>query len=503
MSSPQRDGPFHRAAPRPGDIVAGKYRVERTIGRGGMGMVVEASHLVLRERVALKFLLPSLAQRDDLVQRFEREGRAAVRIKSEHVARVMDVGRPEGGMPYMVMELLVGRDLGRVLKEQTTLPMAEAVEYIVQACDAIGEAHVLGIVHRDLKPSNLFLTRRADGSPLVKVLDFGISKLMADASRELGSLPGDDGISDASLTNASDVLGSPLYMAPEQIRTPKAVDGRADLWALGAILHKLLTGKAIYAAETPASILAAVVTDPPRRLREELPDAPPELEAVVLRCLEKDPTRRFQTALELSSALLPFLPDNSRAWRRATSSNPNAASFLTTGSMLRPSEISHPSLAQPGFAPQQSWPGGGVSGLSPAPPLPSGAPEPLPAPPLVPSIPTSGNWSTAPPTSSKGRILLVGAAAAALTAGGVLALVLSSASAEPLTKAGRGIATAALLAASRVDRVAIREASAPPPAPSPVASASAEPARPAAPRPASGAVPPRPRGGDDTLDERQ
>src|SRR5688572_14671551 len=169
-------------APREGDILAGKFRIERVLGVGGMGMVVSAMHLQLEERVAIKFLLPEALANPEAVTRFGREARAAVKIKSEHVARVTDVGAlPETGAPYMVMELLRGKDLGAALREHGALPVALAVEYVLQACEALAEAHAIGIVHRDLKPANLFLTARADGSPCVKVLDFGISKIAAQS----------------------------------------------------------------------------------------------------------------------------------------------------------------------------------------------------------------------------------------------------------------------------------------------------------------------------------
>ncbi|MFT3769467.1 MAG: serine/threonine-protein kinase [Minicystis sp.] len=287
------------AGPRPGDLVAGKYLLERALGQGGMGAVFAATHVQLREPVALKFLRAHVADDPAMVARFVREARAAVRIKSEHVARVLDVGSLPDGAPFIVMELLAGLDLHKVSAQRGPLPIAEAALYVAQACDAVAEAHLYGIVHRDLKPANLFLTRRADGTALVKVLDFGISKV--------------SGEEDENLTATTDVLGSPLYMSPEQIRSPKGVDARTDVWALGAILYKLLTGRAAFAAETSSASLAKIVADPPPSLREARPDAPPELEALVLRCLEKDVQKRVQGAAELARALGPFLPEGMRA----------------------------------------------------------------------------------------------------------------------------------------------------------------------------------------------
>src|SRR3954470_13666053 len=208
-----------------GEILAGKYRVERVLGVGGMGVVVAATHLQLDERVAIKFLVPDALSSDEAVARFAREARAAVKIKSEHVARVIDVGTLDNGAPYMVMEYLEGGDLSRVLQAQGPLPVEDAVEYVLQACEAIAHAHVLGIVHRDLKPANLFLTKRNDGSQSVKVLDFGISKVLSGNSGASSS--------DAAMTRTRAVMGSPLYMSPEQMTSTRDVDGRTDIWALG------------------------------------------------------------------------------------------------------------------------------------------------------------------------------------------------------------------------------------------------------------------------------
>jgi serine/threonine-protein kinase len=292
MSSQPASGFPEAARPPPGTIVGGKYRLEEVLGKGGMGVVVRAVHLQLGEAVALKFLLGDKAKERAYVERFVREARAAVRIKSEHVARVLDVGTLPGGEPFIVMELLLGQDLHRVSRQLGPLPVTEAVDYVAQACSALAEAHRLGIVHRDLKPANLFLTRRADGSPLVKVLDFGISKTV--------------GGSDQTLTTAGDVLGSPLYMSPEQIRDARCVDGRSDIWALGNILYTLLAGNPAFAGPTPAGTLAKIIADPAPRLSAARPDVPPELEAIVLTCLEKSPERRFQRVEELASALLRF-----------------------------------------------------------------------------------------------------------------------------------------------------------------------------------------------------
>jgi serine/threonine-protein kinase len=275
-----------------GDILAGKYRVEQVLGVGGMGVVVAAFHMQLGQRVALKFLLPQGLANTQVVARFEREARAAAQLRSEHVARVIDVGHLEnGGGPYIVMELLGGTDLSDLLIARENLPEDEAVDYVIQACEAIAEAHALGIVHRDLKPKNLFVTQRVDGTPLVKVLDFGISKTKAD---------------DLSLTGTTEVIGSPNYMSPEQLRASREVDARSDIWSIGAILYELLGGRVPFVAETLTQLCSMVLTEPPRPLEELRPDVHPELRRVVDKCLQKRPDDRFSNVGELAMALAPF-----------------------------------------------------------------------------------------------------------------------------------------------------------------------------------------------------
>lgn len=286
---------------RIGDVLLGKYRVERVIGIGGMGVVVAAVHLDLDQRFAIKILLPQAARNADVAARFVREGRAAARIRSEHVARVTDVGTLADGKPYMVMEFLEGEDLAHVLRKRGPLPVVEAVDYVLQACEAIAEAHSLHIVHRDIKPGNLFLTRRADGSPCTKVLDFGISKM--HSAESLGGTP-----QDFQGTLPTLILGTPLYMSPEQIRSSRDVDARADIWALGVVLFELLTGITPFARATLPEVVIAVTTESSRTLRQTRSELPYELEAVVLRCLEKDPAKRYANLGELAAALQPFGP---------------------------------------------------------------------------------------------------------------------------------------------------------------------------------------------------
>ena len=288
---------MENAPVRPGDVLAGKFEVERLLGEGGMGVVVSARHLELDQRVAVKFLLPEIAKRPDAAERFRREARAAVKIRSEHVARVLDVGGSDG-VPYMVMEYLEGHDLADELAERGPLPVAEAVGFVLQACEAVAEAHAAGIVHRDLKPANLFLAHRADGSRLVKVLDFGISKSVSGASA-----------ADLSLTATSALIGSPLYMSPEQMHSAKNVDGRTDIWALGAILFQTLTNRPPYVATSIPELCNALLNEAPPPLSDFRDDIPPELAAALSKALAKDKALRWQTVGELASALSAFAPE--------------------------------------------------------------------------------------------------------------------------------------------------------------------------------------------------
>ena len=282
----------------PGRVIAGKFQVERLLGSGGMGVVVAARHLQLGQLVALKFLLHDAHKSAEAARRFMREGQALARLKSPHVARIMDVGALPEGEPYLVMEYLQGSDLRAVLQERTKLPVTEAVDYTLQVCEAIAEAHGHGIVHRDLKPSNLFLTRAADGTPLVKVLDFGISKANTQSGADTMS----------AQTSSGALVGSPAYMSPEQIRDARRVDGRTDIWALGVILHELLYGQPPFRGETVSGTLAAVAADAPKPIRELCPDVPAALESVILTCLKKDPAERYETVAALAHALAELAP---------------------------------------------------------------------------------------------------------------------------------------------------------------------------------------------------
>jgi serine/threonine-protein kinase len=284
----------------PGDVLAGKYRVERVLGVGGMGVVVAAHHVQLDERVALKFLLPEMLAKLDLVARFLREARAAVKIKNEHVARVIDVGELDNGSPYIVMEYLEGQDLAGRLSEHGPLAVEQAVDFVLQACEALADAHALGIVHRDLKPANLFCIQRSDGQLALKVLDFGISKMTTP-----GTLGHD-------MTKSTALLGSPFYMSPEQMEFSKGVDSRTDIWSLGVVLFELLTGRRPFQATAVTELAIKVRNEPAPLLRAFRFDAPTGLEEIVARCLEKDRSRRYANVGELAVTLGPFGPKHAQ-----------------------------------------------------------------------------------------------------------------------------------------------------------------------------------------------
>jgi serine/threonine protein kinase len=281
-----------------GEIVAGKYRVESVLGTGAMGVVVGARHIALDHTVAIKLLLHHLyGTREESILRFLTEARAAAKIDSDHVARVHDVGTLPDGTPFMVMEHLDGWSLETELERRGALPIVDAVDFVLQAADAIAAADHLGVVHRDLKPANLFLAMRGDGLRRVKVLDFGISKLSTDRHsqrpREHGS------------------FGTPAYMSPEQIIEPATVDTRTDVWALGAILYELLTGQLAFVGPNVKATLDMVLTSTPLPIAAVRRDVSPELEAIVMRCLARDRNARFRDANELAYALAPFGPGGS------------------------------------------------------------------------------------------------------------------------------------------------------------------------------------------------
>ncbi len=276
---------------RPGEVIDGKYQIEAELGEGGMGRVLAASHLALGNAVAIKVLKSEALRLPDVPRRFMREARAAGRLRNEHVVRVTDVGVLPTGEPYMVMEMLHGIDLATML-EQGPLPPQAAAEYLVQACEGLAEAHAMGMVHRDIKPANLFVTRRSNGSALVKLLDFGI------ATAAIGDI-------DHKLTTTAAVIGSPSYMSPEQLRAARDVDARSDIWSLGVTLYELLSGEQPFLAPTITALTLKIVAEPHVPLR----NVPPALAAIVDRCLAKQREERFASVAELATALAPLFPN--------------------------------------------------------------------------------------------------------------------------------------------------------------------------------------------------
>lgn len=318
-----------------GDVIADKYRLERIVGAGGVGVVFAAEHLGLGERVAIKLLQRSASQSKEALARFDREARALARVKSEHVARIMDIGSLPTGEPFMVMELLEGEDFAVMMKRRGKLPLAEAAEYVLQACEAVALSHGVGVVHRDLKPANLFLTsakasESASSKNVVKVLDFGISKLRG---------PNDAG-RDQAMTQTMSVIGSPLYMSPEQMESPRDADERADVWSLGVIFYELLAGEAPFDAPTLPALCARICTAAPTPLSTHGVQIPAGCERVLLRCLEKDPNKRYASVHALATELRDALafpsdaPESTGQRRLAWESSPPPARHATTGEFI-------------------------------------------------------------------------------------------------------------------------------------------------------------------------
>lgn len=281
-----------------GKVVGCKYLIEAMVGSGGMGEVYRARHLLLSEHVALKLPVMDPEQSATAVVRLLREARAASRLQSVHAVRVRDVDTLEGGTPYVVMDYLTGRDLARVLREEGAVAVDLALDWVLQACEALAEAHAMGIVHRDIKPSNLFLAETPTAPPMIKVLDFGVARAV--------SILQDDPLG-GDLTRSGQVLGSPRYMAPEQIRNAEQVGPPADVWSLAVVLFELITGHLPFSGETSPAVLAAVSADEPLRLRALCPDLPAELDAVLASCMRKCPRERPPSMAVFAQALAPFL----------------------------------------------------------------------------------------------------------------------------------------------------------------------------------------------------
>ncbi|MDQ3301611.1 MAG: serine/threonine protein kinase, partial [Myxococcota bacterium] len=285
-----------------GTVLLGKYRVDEVLGVGGMGRVVRASHLYLQQSVAIKILLPEMAADESTVSRFLREAQATVHLKSEHIARMIDVGTMPDGTPFMIMEYLEGNDLNQILRHHGPQSPSIVCDLMLQACEGLAEAHAMGIVHRDIKPSNFFITKRADNSMLLKILDFGISKTPVALT---------------DLTGTQTVLGTPTYMAPEQMKSGKGSEPRSDIWSVGIVMYQLLTGRPPFAGESYADLVLKVNGEPPTPFMVPLPAG---LGEVILRCLEKNPNMRPQNAGELARSLAPFASEPIAGAQSATRS---------------------------------------------------------------------------------------------------------------------------------------------------------------------------------------
>lgn len=277
-----------------GETLAGKYLVDRVLGAGGMGVVVQATHMMLNTRVAMKFLLPQYAHDQRIVGRFLREARAAVSIKNRHVASVIDIGTLESGSPYIVMEYLEGSDLGDIIDREGKLDPTRAARFLLQACQGLASAHAGNVVHRDIKPGNLFVTRDVDGSEQIKILDFGISK----SGQELNDL-----------TKTGAIMGSPTYMPPEQMRSTRNVDHRADIWSLGVVGFEMLTGRLPYEAETMTELVAQVIEHEPPRVRTVRADISEALDEAIAGALVKDVSKRYENIADFAQALAYALGD--------------------------------------------------------------------------------------------------------------------------------------------------------------------------------------------------
>jgi serine/threonine-protein kinase len=458
-----------------GSVVDGKYKVDKVLGRGAMGVVVQATHIHLGEKVALKFLrYRAKAGTEDFQSRFKREARVSAKLKNEHITRVIDVGVWKERVPYMVMDYLEGGDLRELIKAQGPLPIGTAIDYTVQVCVGIAEAHANGIVHRDLKPSNLFLTKRSDGSDLLKVLDFGISKWRAGET-ELDEL-----------TQTGVVLGSPKYMAPEQLFGSADVDSRADVWSIGAILYELLAGRPPFDLPTFTRICAELSTNrPPPSLVEKRPDVTPELEAVIMKCFMRNPDERTHDVAELAGGLLDAVQAPFAAPMRqkiASMLDPGAANPLAqSGAMGGLPSGAYGTMSSGAYAALST------TGSGPRNTLSESGRTPAPASTMGPS--TTASAQMMEPGPARRGALIPGLAVGALLVVGIAAYVSLSGHDTPKAQAApTATAPTAPPTSTMAVTTATETASAAPPAPS--ASASSAPTVAAAPPPA----PPPPPG---------
>ena len=380
-----------------GSLIAGRYRLDRSLGEGGMGVVWAATHMVTRRSVAMKFLRPSLQNKEDVRHRFLREAQAASALRHPHVVEVLDVFDLEDRSPAMVMELLDGETLGEKLVRDERLSTEETAAIMLPVISAVGSAHALGIVHRDLKPDNIFLAR-SGGGVVVKVLDFGIAKLSAEHYAAFGG--------SAMVTEAGSMLGTPCYMAPEQI-TNVGVDHRADVWSLGVMLYECLSGTRPIEGHNTGEVIARLMNEAIAPLERVAPELPHDLAAVVQRALSRDPKRRPQELAELAKVLSQYTHVQVPAF-----GSPRTASGRDALSEENPIRV--PSL-------QVSAAPGSSAGLEPAKPVKSASVPAHPA--TMQSAPAVGidrssagtlSASAAPAKASQHRGFLFGVAAALL-----------------------------------------------------------------------------------------
>ena len=383
-----------------GDVLGGKFRIERLVGRGGMGVVMEATNVQLDQKVAIK-LLARNADDPGVVERFMHEAKAAARLKSEHVARVFDVGKDPTHGPFIVMEFLDGQTLAEVVAQIGRVPLHKAVEHVIDACEGLAEAHARGIVHQDIKPGNLFLVTGDDGRPSVKVLDFGIATMRTkeEASKD-------------SKSSAPRSQGTPAYLSPEQLRGSPPVDHRADVWSLGCVLYELVSGERAFRSQRFTELVTKILEAPPDTLPLDL-DLPMPVALIIDRCLQKDPEKRYHSTGELALALLPF------ARRRAHSSVAKAVAHVKTGGL-------DPELQMPSSMPPP--PNVADSGPTDLASLPDLRPPNVPT---FSTMPVEKTSSPAPPPRAKSRLALVAAILfGAVALGGILFVVTRSLSSE-------------------------------------------------------------------------
>jgi serine/threonine-protein kinase len=430
-----------------GDVINGKYLIEAFLGEGGVGVVAAARNIELDERVALKFLRPEMLGQAEIVARFMREAKAACSLKSEYVANVYDVGTMVDGAPFLVMEYLEGKDLGTVIEERGKLGHREATEYVMQACEALAVAHAKGVVHRDIKPENLFLTSRA-GMSVIKVLDFGISKAVLTGSIFGSALP---------LVKTVNLMGTPLYMSPEQIRSAEGGDMRSDIWALGMVLFELLSGTLPLGAPTITELCAAILEAPMASITSYRSDLPAGYAEVLEKCIERDPSKRFQNVAEMAIAFMPFAPRRARICAERAGQALRAAGLVEESSVRFASSMPPPSGVGPDSIPSATQPsmprmdstgsgayGGFGTGSNPSYAV-SGA---MPVIPPTPGVPTGLSMSTAanqvvrasdlaPAPASKIKLVLAFSAVAILAAGVAAGVARIGSAPAPVAAANR------------------------------------------------------------------